>query len=128
MNHDRKKLSELEKRVGKVESNNGWHESAKYVLEKLEDLTDAIKEQRKENTEAHRELHRKMDDQKTTCANRPMQCQRQFLASKTFYWVVGGVVSFMILIGGLSLANWKAITQAHADNKPAIEQPIDPKK
>ena len=137
MNQER--LDELENRVGHLEEGNGWHEWGKYVLKKLESIEQNHKETRKElcekmddivdeNTVAHRELHRKMDVQKNFCAERPLACAKTFTFSKTFYWVIGGVLTFMVMIGGLSLANWKAITTAHANNNTTIEQPINPKK
>jgi len=85
MNQDR--LDDLEKRVDNIEEGNGWHESAKYVLKKLDTLTDAVKENRADNATAHKALHDKMDSQKTMCAERPLQCQKQFLPNRTFvYW------------------------------------------
>lgn len=114
MNQER--LDGLEKRVAEIEGGNGWHESAKYVLEKLDDLTDAVKENRKDNADAHKALHEKMDSQKTTCANRPMECQKAFLPNRTFHWLI---IVLIVLFGTSFSLSGTALKQ-NADYKNKV--------
>ena len=136
---DQNRLDDLESRVDHLEEGNGWHEWGKYVLKKLDTIELNQKENRKElcgkigdlegdNTIAHRELHRKLDAQKSYCAERPLICGRNWLSSKTFYWVVGGIVAFMMLIGGLALSNKDSISSLPKKVEAAQEQPLDSKK
>ena len=109
-------LDDLEKRVAEIEDGNGWHESAKYVLEKIDDLTDAVKENRKDNADAHKALYDKMDAQKTMCANRPMECQRAFLPNRTFHWLL---LVLIVLFGTTFTLNGTALKQ-NADHKNKV--------
>ena len=106
-------LDDLEKRVAEIEGGNGWHESAKYVLEKLDDLTDAVKENRQDNADAHKALHDKMDAQKTICGNRPMECQKAFLPNRTFHWLI---IVLIVLFGTSFSLSGTALKQ-NADHK-----------
>jgi len=114
MNQDR--LDDLEKRVGEIEEGNGWHESAKYVLKKLDTLTDAVKENRTDNASAHKALYEKMDSQKTMCANRPMECQKVFLPNKTFHWLI---IVLIVLFGATFSLDGTALKQ-NADHKNKV--------
>jgi Skp family chaperone for outer membrane proteins len=120
-------LDDLEKRVAEIEAGNGWHESAKYVLEKLDTLTDAVKDHRDEsggkldkmkddNAAAHKALYDKMDAQKTMCANRPMECQRAFLPNRTFHWLL---LVLIVLFGTTFTLNGTALKQ-NADHKNKV--------
>jgi len=111
-------LDDLEKRVAEIEGGNGWHESAKYVLEKLDDLTDAVKENRKDNADAHKALHDKMDSQKTMCANRPLECQRTFLPNKTFNWLL---MALIVLFGATFTLDGTALKQNAEHKNKVIE-------
>jgi len=122
MNQER--LDDLDKRVAEIEDGNGWHESAKYVLEKLDTLTDAVKDHRDEscrkidklrddNANAHKALHEKMDTQKTFCANRPVECQKAFLPNRTFHWLI---IVLIVLFGTSFSLSGTALKQ-NADHK-----------
>ena len=122
MNQER--LDDLEKKVAEIEDGNGWHESAKYVLEKLDTLTDAVKENRVEtcrkidkmkddNATAHKALHEKMDTQKTFCATRPVECQKVFLPNKTFHWLI---IVLIVLFGASFSLSGTSLKQ-NADHK-----------
>lgn len=76
------------KKVAHTEEGNGWNKHQMYVLEKLDDLCDGIDKLKDDNAAAHKTLHDKMDVQKTMCANRPIECQKQFLPTRTFGWLV----------------------------------------
>ena len=114
MNQER--LDGLEKRVVEIEGGNGWHESAKYVLEKLDTLTDAVKENRTDNAEAHRALHDKMDSQNIVYANRPMECQKVFLQNRTFHWLI---IVLIVLFGTSFSLSGTALKQ-NADHKNKV--------
>jgi len=116
MNQER--LDDLEKRVVDIEGGNGWHESAKYVLEKLDTLTDAVKENRSDNADAHKALHDKMDSQKTMCANRPMECQKAFLPNRTFHWLL---IVIIVLFGASFSLSGTALKQ-NADHKVKVTE------
>ena len=122
-------LDDLEKRVAEIEDGNGWHESAKYVLEKLDTLTDAVKDHRDEsgrkldkmkddNADAHKALHDKMDSQKTMCANRPMECQRTFLPNRTFNWLL---MALIVLFGATFTLDGTALKQNAEHKNKVIE-------
>ena len=106
MNQER--LDGLEKRVVDIEEGNGWNESAKYVLEKLDTLTDAVKDNSAGNAAAHKALYDKMDAQKTMCANRPMECQKMFLPNKTVHWLL---IVIIILFGASFSLSGTALKQ-----------------
>ena len=114
MNQER--LDDLEKKVAEIEAGNGWHESAKYVLKKLDTLTDAVKENRTDNASAHKALYDKMDAQKTMCANRPMECQKAFLPNRTFHWLL---LVLIVLFGTTFTLNGTALKQ-NADHKNKV--------
>jgi hypothetical protein len=120
-------LDDLEKRVAEIEDGNGWHESAKYVLEKLDTLTDAVKDHREEsgkqndklrddNADAHKALHDKMDMQKTFCATRPLECQKAFLPNRTFHWLI---IVLIVLFGTSFSLSGTALKQ-NADHKTKV--------
>jgi len=122
-------LDDLEKRVAEIEAGNGWHESAKYVLEKLDTLTDAVKDHRDEsggkldkmkddNAEAHKALYDKMDAQKTMCANRPMECQKAFLQNRTFHWLL---LVLIVLFGATFALDGTALRQNAEHKNKVIE-------
>ncbi len=125
MNQDR--LDGLEKRVAEIEDGNGWHESAKYVLEKLDTLTEAVKDHRDEscnkidkmkddNAAAHKVLYDKMDAQKTMCASRPMECQKAFLPNRTFHWLI----IILIVLFGTSFSLSGTALKQNADHKTNV--------
>ena len=129
---DESRLNDLEKRVtvGEV---NGWHD--KYILEKLDTLTAAVKEVRVEtcksldrlkddNTSAHKILHDKLDAQKTMCANRPMECQKQFLPARTFGWLV---IILVVLFGTSFSLSGTALKQnaGHETRHALVEKRIE---
>ena len=116
MNQER--LDDLEKRVVDIEGGNGWHESAKYVLKKLDTLTDAVKDNRKDNADAHKALHDKMDAQKTMCSNRPMECQKAFLPNRTFHWLL---IVIIVLFGASFSLSGTALKQ-NADHKVRVTE------
>jgi len=132
MNQDR--LDTLEGRVEHLEDSNGWQSDAKYVLKKLDTLTDAVKENRIEtckkidklkddNASAHKALHDKMDTQKTFCANRPVECQKAFLPNRTFHWLL---IVLIVLFGATFSLSGTALKQ-NADHQvihSAIKQHI----
>jgi gas vesicle protein len=122
MNQER--LDELEGRIKTVEG-NGWHD--KYILEKLEMLTKAVKEVKVEtcrsldklkddNASAHKTLHDKLDAQKTMCANRPIECQKAFLPNRTFHWLL---IVLIVLFGTSFSLSGTALKQ-NADHKTAV--------
>ena len=130
---DQDRLDDLENRVVHMEEGNGWHEWGKYVLKKLDTLSEDNKENRKEvckkiddfeeqNTMAHRELHRKMDDQKKFCADRPMQCAKNFVQGRTIHWLV---IILSLVIGGMFTVGIAHITGPQEHAKLAIEQPAE---
>ena len=130
MNQER--LDGLEKRVAEIEDGNGWHESAKYVLEKLDTLTGAVKDHRDEtcnkidkmkddNAAAHKALHDKMDSQKTMCANRPMECQKAFLPNRTFHWLL---LVLIVLFGTTFTLDGTALKQNAEHKNKVIEYKV----
>ena len=133
MNQDR--LDDLEGRVEHLETGNGWHEWGKYVLKKLDDLSEDNKTARKElckkmddmeeqNTVAHREIHRKLDNQGKMCADRPINCAKTFVQARTLNWLI---IVLTLVIGSIFTIGIQHITadEKHVQKKPAIEQKID---
>lgn len=119
MNQER--LDDLDKRVAEIEGGNGWHESAKYVLEKLDTLTDAVKENRTDNAVAHKALHDKMDEQQTTYANRSFECAKNFLPARTFYWLL---VVLIVLFGTAFSLSGTALKQNAQHKNKVIEYKV----
>lgn len=123
------RLNDLEERLAAVETSSDWHGSAKYVLEKLDELTYAIKENRLEtckkieelkadNKAGRRELREQLESQRKYCASRPMICSQNFLPSRTFNWLL---IALIVLFGGVyTVAGTNAINIVSMDKK--IEQ------
>jgi len=119
MNQER--LDDLEKKVAVIEEGNGWHESAKYVLEKLDTLTDAVKENRTDNAAAHKALHDKMDEQQTAYANRSFECAKTFLPARTFYWLL---IILIVLFGTSFSLSGTALKQNAQHKNKVIEYKV----
>ena len=132
---DQDRLDDLEDRVEHLEESNGWHEWGKYVLKKLDELSEDGKTHRKElcekiddmeeqNTTAHREIHRKLDEQNKACASRPLQCSQNFVQGRTIHWLI---IILVLVIGGLATLGIEHITDTskHVSAAPVIEQKID---
>jgi len=116
MNQDR--LDDLEKKVAEIEDGNGWHESAKYVLKKLDTLTDAVKENRTDNANAHKALHDKMDSQKDMIVQQTVENQRMFLPNRTFHWLL---IVIIVLFGASFSLSGTALKQ-NADHKVKVTE------
>lgn len=132
---DQDRLGELETRVGHLEEGNGWHEWSRYVLKKLDEISDEIKTNRKEvcekmediedeNTIAHREIHRKLDDQKTFCANRPIECAKSFLPSRTFNWLIIALIA--LFAASFTLSGTALKQNAEQDKRIEIHEKVVP--
>jgi len=132
---DQERFDGLEKRVGHLEEGNGWHEWGKYVLKKLGEIDENIRENRKEvckkmddiedeNTVAHREIHKKLDSQKNFCANRPIECGKSFLSARTFNWLI---LVLIALFGASFTLAGTALRQnaTHETNHVLIEKRIE---
>lgn len=132
MNQER--LGGVEKQTS-IAEDIGWHD--KYILEKLDTLTGAIKEikvetcksldkLRDDNASAHKALHEKMDVQKIMCANRPIECQKAFLPTKTFGWLI--VVLVVLFSATFSLSGTALKQNAEHETRHALERLEDHEK
>ncbi len=114
---DQDRLDDLEKRVARAEAGNGWHEYGKYVLKELEHLNRGQEILRKDNTDGHKTIYKKLDDQKKADEDRLISCNERFLPAKVFHWLV---VALIVILGGIFTVGTTHITSIH--DKPTIEQ------
>jgi hypothetical protein len=130
---DQDRLDDLENRVIHMEEGNGWDEWGKYVLKKLDTLNEDNKEHRKElckkiddfeeqNAISHREFHRKLDAQNNLYADRPLQCAKNFVQSRTIHWLI---IILAVVIGGMFTVGIAHITGPEEYSKQVIEQQVD---
>ena len=116
MNQER--LDGLEKRVVDIEEGHGWNESAKYVLKKLDTLTDNFDNFRKENKDDHGKFYIKMDAQKDMIVNHTIENQKAFLPNRTFHWLL---IAIIILFGASFSLSGTALKQ-NAEHKVKVTE------
>ena len=85
------------------------------------DLLENVKTYHVDTNSKLKDLDTKLDTQAAICSTRLPECNKLFLSSKVFYWVIGTLVLFVSSVGGLGLANKNDITALTTKQAAIIE-------
>lgn len=124
---DQDRLGNADKQAADIKNEPGWQQSAGYILEKIDNLTKEIRENRletckkldklsNENRNTHKLIFDKLDTQKDTYVAQQNECRKAFVPARTFNWFL---IVLIVVLGGAFSISGASFRQAN-DNKTEL--------